>query len=375
MLNTFGVYQTYYQSDLLRHESPSAISWIGSVQSFLLLFVGVVSGPLYDKGQLRSLLLSGSFLVVLGLMMTSLCTQYWQFMLAQGICVGLGAGLLYIPSMAIIPQYFTHRKALALGLVVSGSSCGGVTYSIVFNQLQPKIGFGWTMRILAFISLVTLSLPMLVMRRREKPPNTVRSLLELSAFKERPYVLYCASLCMSNVAFFTPVFYMQPYALKHGLQGQTIGLYLITIMNACSVLGRLAPSLVANRIGPVSTLFLSVFFTSITTFGWIGVNKGWGNIVFAAFFGFFSGGIVALPAVVLTSFTRDLSRLGTRLGMSSVLNGLGSLIGAPIGGAILNATGDYLGIQLYAASIVMCTAVCLLTLRFVLTGPKLIARA
>ncbi|KAH6659097.1 major facilitator superfamily domain-containing protein [Truncatella angustata] len=375
LVNAFGVFQTYYQNELLTEMSPSAISWIGSIQSFLLLSVGVLSGPLYDKGYLRSLLLAGSVLIVIGLMMTSLCTQFWQLVLAQAICIGTGTGILYIPSLAVIPQYFHRRKALALGLVVSGSSCGGVVYSIIFTELQPRIGFGWTLRVMGLVALAMLSIGLAVVRRREEPSTKVRTLLDLPAFKERPYVLYCATLCTSNIAFFTPIFYMQPFALVHGLQGQDVALYLVAIMNACSVVGRLAPSLVANKIGPVQTLLFSVSCTAITVFAWIATTTGWGNIAFAAFFGFFSGAIVALPAVVLTSFTPDLSRLGTRLGMSSVLNAVGSLIGTPIGGAILSATGSYLGVQLWAGSVVTVTAFCLLALRFSLTGMKLKAKA
>lgn len=56
--------------------------------------------------------------------MTSLCTQYWAVMLAQGICVGLGSGCLFVPSVAILPQYFTTKKAFANGIAASGSSLG-----------------------------------------------------------------------------------------------------------------------------------------------------------------------------------------------------------------------------------------------------------
>lgn len=40
IINTFGVYQTYYESGILSSSTPSDISWIGSVQAFLLMFVG-----------------------------------------------------------------------------------------------------------------------------------------------------------------------------------------------------------------------------------------------------------------------------------------------------------------------------------------------
>lgn len=354
--------------------SPSAISWIGSLQSFLLLAVGVISGPLYDAGHLRFLLGAGLFLVTFGMMMTSLCTEYWQVILAQALCIGVGTGCLYIPSIAIIPEYFSKRKALAMGIVTSGSSFGGVIYALMFQGLVPRVGFGWTTRIMGFTSLITISISTLLLRRRTAATE-IRSLLDRQALKERPYLTYCFGICLSYIAFFAPIFYLQTYSLSHGLEGQTVALYLVAILNAASVLGRLLPSLIANRIGPIHTFFLSVALAGVTTFAWINTNTGAGNIVFAVFYGFFTGGIVALPAVVLTSFTPDLSRLGTRLGMSSVVNAAASLIGAPIAGAILSSTGSYLGIQLFAGFLLMATAAVIAVLRFVVAGNKLFVKA
>ena len=97
IINTFGVFQTYYETYFLSAESPSYISWIGSFQAFLLLIIGVITGPLYDAGWFTELLFTGSSLVVFGFMMTSLCTQYYQVVLAQAICIGLGTGCLLDP--------------------------------------------------------------------------------------------------------------------------------------------------------------------------------------------------------------------------------------------------------------------------------------
>lgn len=94
------------------------------MQSFLLLFAGALSGPIFDRGYFQSLLRIGSSLITLGMLMTSFCSKYWQVMLAQGMCVGLGAACVYIPCMAIIAQYFDRKKALATGLATSGGSFG-----------------------------------------------------------------------------------------------------------------------------------------------------------------------------------------------------------------------------------------------------------
>ncbi|KAL8712440.1 MAG: hypothetical protein Q9220_003288 [cf. Caloplaca sp. 1 TL-2023] len=47
-INSFGVWQTYYASTLKR--SPSDISWIGSMQVFLLFLVSTFSGRATDAG-------------------------------------------------------------------------------------------------------------------------------------------------------------------------------------------------------------------------------------------------------------------------------------------------------------------------------------
>ena len=124
MVNSFGAYQEYYSSGLLKDRSASQISWIGTIQGFLLEVMGIFVGPMFDVGYFHSLIYTGSFLIVLGTMLLSLCTAYWQIMLTQGICVGLGSGLIFVTSVAIVAAAFTKRRAIAIGLVASASSVG-----------------------------------------------------------------------------------------------------------------------------------------------------------------------------------------------------------------------------------------------------------
>lgn len=88
------------------------------------MLVGIFAGWLIDAGYLRPILIAGTFLEVFGMFMTSLCTQYWQILLAQGVCVGLGSGLLGLTSVAIIPLYFSSRRMIATGIAATGSSLG-----------------------------------------------------------------------------------------------------------------------------------------------------------------------------------------------------------------------------------------------------------
>lgn len=101
----------------------------------MVLLMGTVSGSVFDRGYLKSLLVIGTFLITFGQMMLSLTHTYWQSLLAQGFTVGIGAGCLYIPSIAIMPQYFTSHIGLAIGVAASGSSMGGIIYPIMFYKL------------------------------------------------------------------------------------------------------------------------------------------------------------------------------------------------------------------------------------------------
>ena len=203
MVTAFGAFQTYYRAGFLKDETPSDISWVGSMQAFLLLFAGFLAGPAFDAGYFRHLLGAGAFLTTFGLMMTSLCHEYWQVLLAQGFCVGVGYGCAYIPTVSNIPSYFLKRRAIAYGLLATGTSFGGVVYPILFNKLQPRIGFPWTTRIMAFVNLALFAVTMAVTKVRTLPRQK-RSLFQISAFEEVPFTLYCAAILFGFIGFLGP---------------------------------------------------------------------------------------------------------------------------------------------------------------------------
>jgi MFS family permease len=65
--------------------------------------------------------------------MTSLAHTYWQTFLAQGIAIGIAIGLVFLPALSVVSQYFLKRRSIATGIVTTGSSIGGGCP----NQLGP----------------------------------------------------------------------------------------------------------------------------------------------------------------------------------------------------------------------------------------------
>ncbi|KFY86694.1 hypothetical protein V500_07462 [Pseudogymnoascus sp. VKM F-4518 (FW-2643)] len=171
LANSFGVFQTYYSTTLLVTSSPSSISWIGSIQGFLLLFIGVFCGRAFGAGYLYPVASLGIFLEIFGMMMTSFSTKYYQVFLAQELCVGLGSGCLFTPAISLVGQYFSTKRGLATGIAAAGSSVGGIIFPVVISRLIDSVGFPWAMRVMAFIMLATLGLGIALLRAQFVEPK------------------------------------------------------------------------------------------------------------------------------------------------------------------------------------------------------------
>lgn len=90
-----------------------------------MVFLGFLAGPIFDRGYFKFLVRGGSLLILLGTITQGLSSQYWQLMLSQGICVGVGMGCLAVPSVAVASGWFTTRLSLVNGIIVSAAGFGG----------------------------------------------------------------------------------------------------------------------------------------------------------------------------------------------------------------------------------------------------------
>jgi MFS family permease len=365
------------------------------VQAWLLIFFGVMSGPLFDLGYFRSMLLIGNFLVVFGIMMLSLSTTYWQVFLSQGVCMGLGAGLLYIPSLALVGVWFSKKRALAMGIVMSGIAVGGVIYIIMFDRLTKRAGFPWAIRAIGFVALVAamLSIPallsgskMLATRRK------ARALFDKSALHDRLFLLFTASTFFTFLGYIVPYFYIPTYARERLGTSNSLSLYMLVFSIAGSFFGRLISGVIAHYLGAILTWIMCAFASGILSLSWISIEKEstfiafsvlWGTFILPVSIGgisadfhrtgFFSAALVTVPSAAFANITPDLSRLGTRLGMSWSVSSIATLIGAPIAGALLrkkDGRTDFIGVQVWSG-VCLLIGTCWLLVLYVVAVRKL----
>lgn len=112
-INAFGVFQAYYETSYLPQTSVSSIAWIGSVQTFFLFASNLVTGPLVDRFGPTPISFFYATSVAVTCMIVSLCTRYWQLLLAQGFMLGISLSAGYVPPLTCAMWWFKNRYPMA----------------------------------------------------------------------------------------------------------------------------------------------------------------------------------------------------------------------------------------------------------------------
>lgn len=363
----FGVFQLYYTENL--NLESSEVSWIGSFQIFLCFAMCAPSGRLADAGYARETTIVGSIFLVLGTFMTSLCTSYWQIFLAQGVCSGIGLGLIYMPAIVVMTAYFSKKQAIAMGLGCTGGSIGSALFPAIVQYLIPAIGFAWSVRCLAFLFLLLSSTSVLLIKPR-LAPRKGGSIFEWAAFKEVPYVLYTVGTFLIFWALYFTTFYVQTYATEVLSFTNTTSVVLAIVMSAVGIPARGFAGFAADSmIGPMNVYIISTVLLGIITVTWIAVSSNAGMYVFVVFWGLANGCLQAAFGGSLAGLTTDPTKMGTRYGMVCTLLAVATLAGPPTAGAIIdNSGGSYLPAQIWAAVVILLGASTVAVGRWWVTG-------
>lgn len=216
LVNAFGDFQHFYETQYLASYTNSEISWIGTVQGSLTLLGGALAGPLFDRGYFMITLQVAGLLLVVSWMILSVCKQYYQILLVQGFLAGICVGLMEVPSIALIPQVVPRKRiGLALGCAISGAPMGGLIYSVVFRAVLGAASFAWSTRCIGFIVLLTLGVAVAIIKPRDASRKSIkRRFLDLTAFKEWSFISLLVDAFFLFCSALIPFFITPAYAVS-----------------------------------------------------------------------------------------------------------------------------------------------------------------
>ncbi|EFE32820.1 uncharacterized protein ARB_00278 [Trichophyton benhamiae CBS 112371] len=258
-------------------------------------------------------------------------------------------------------------------------------------HLIPKWGFNWTMRACALLILCLLLFTNFTLKSRLPPSKRRWHISEMTRpMKEPAFIALAAAVffyycefdysiplftpLLANVhigGMFLPVTYIVVAARKNGMS-QHMANYMVPILNAaryeftfysaghimnitnprgCSILGRTAPNVIADKVGRYNIMIIMCSITSLLILGlWMTASNNLAMILFAVFFGISSGSGVGLTPALVAQVS-PMKEIGTRTGLIFAIGSLAGLSGSPIGGQIIEASSGSLRYMMVFAGV------------------------
>lgn len=374
-----GIIQTYVSAHQLADVSTSTVSWIFSVLSCLLLGTSVFSGMYFDRYGARKPLVIGTVMAVAGIVAVANCTKVWQFILALSVCVGTGSGITSSPLLGCICHYFFKRRALATAVAINGGSIGGIVFPIFLEHSFKKVGFAWTMRIMALICGVCLTLSIFLVkediskRAPEEPKGEdisfVKNLLlnirdsfdYKSIISDRKYLFCVLAVCLAEISTGAVLTYIGSYCTQAGYSENTAFL-VITILNTLSVVGGYIFSFLADKVlGRFNVMIIITFFLGLVPLiFWLPFGSKGESVMlgFSAVYGLFYGSLINLAPVCCGQISRT-DEFGKRYATMYCFVGLSFLFGIPVSGVIIgeNSLHNYNNFIIYVSVLCMASSV------------------
>jgi MFS family permease len=122
---------------------------------------------------------------------------------------------------------------------------------------------------------------------------------------------------------------------------RSLSFYLITFLNAGSIVGRLGAGAFGVFAGQFNVLASCCLVCAIMIWSWLAINSNAGIIVFSVFYGAFSGGAIGTMIATLAACAPQPNEMGTYIGMASAFFGIAGLTGTPINGAFVTKYHGY----------------------------------
>ncbi|KAF3764238.1 hypothetical protein M406DRAFT_41708 [Cryphonectria parasitica EP155] len=394
LINSSAVFESYFSEHQLKDYSSSQIGWVFSLYLFLVFFVGIYIGPIFDRHGPSWLVPTGSLLMVLSLMLLGFCTKYYQILLTYSAMGGLGGALLNSPAYATIAHHFNTRRGFATGIASTAGGIGGIIFPIMLQNLLPVLGFAWSTRILGFIMLA-LAVPYNLWIKARLPPRKdtatgippgggwrgylarfISFQPKFGVFRNPRFALAAIGIFFMEWGLFVPLTFIVSFAAEHG-QSATKSYILLSYLNAGSVIGRFLPGALADRFGRFNIIIVTIALCCATVLGlWLPAGDSEAMIIaFAVLFGFASGSNLGLIPVCLGQLcdSRDYGRYITT---ANFLASFGTLSSTPIGGALLGISGDkgWTALVLFSGLSYAIALVCYVSARVLAVGwsPKII---
>lgn len=135
--------------------SAAVVSILNSTLIGIFLVLGYFSSLLIKRYGTRAVIFWGACFYSLGLFCSFFAPNILVLFVTYGLLCGVGIGMIFVPSIMIVNQYFDRKRSLANGILTSGSGIGLLVMSPIIERSVES--YGWRGSLLIY-SCFTLQL-------------------------------------------------------------------------------------------------------------------------------------------------------------------------------------------------------------------------
>jgi len=320
-----------------------AVAFVGSILAGVIMLTGPVAAASVNRFGTRITCLMGSFLSAVAVFSSSYSINLTTLILSYGIFGGIGLGLMYVPAVVAVGQYFHKRLNLATGISVCGSGAGTFLLAPIAATLVENYGWRGCNRVMAVFCLLCslFGLVMVPVKTRRQQQREKTSFIDFKIFKNIPFILYTIANIPTLMAVYTTYAYLPSMAMSLGIPANKAS-FLISMVGVTNTVGRVIAGGITDLpyfsplvVACLATLLGGIFPVLMPVGGSYTTI-----IIISGLYGFI---ISALPTTS-TGIIVDLlgiHNLNSAYGALTFIRGSAALLGPPAAGFILDHFTDY----------------------------------
>src|SRR6266850_1497643 len=218
-------------------------------------FGGIMMGRLSDRFGIIAPVAGGAICLGIGYAVASQATSLWQFILAQGLLVGVASSATFAPIIADTSLWFTRHRGMAVAIIASGSYLAGTIWPPVVQHFIQSAGWRRTYLGIAVFCVATMVPLALALRRRSPLTESSSATSRAGARSSRPLGMSPAALqtvlivagVSCCVAMSMPQVHIVAYCSDLG-HGAARGAQMLSLMLGFGIVSRLASGWISDHI-------------------------------------------------------------------------------------------------------------------------------
>ena len=308
---------------------------------------GILMGKISDRFGVFWPVLFAGFMLSAGFAIASIADNLLQLCIIQAVMIGLlGSGATFAPLVADTSHWFTHRRGIAVGIVISGNYLAGAIWPPIIQDMIDAANWRTAYTTLAVITVSILPILSFILYRR---PNIEHAEItsDSNGISGRPLgfapnTLQCV-ICFAGIgcciAMSVPQVHIIPYVTDLNFEARH-GANMLAIILGCGVVSRIVSGVICDRIGGLNTLLLGSALQLVVLILYLPFDSLTALYTLAALFGLSQGGIVPSYTIIVRTFFKAKDA-GWRIGMALFFTMLGMAVGGWLAGALYDLTGSY----------------------------------